>query len=189
MMVSLYRSGFSSRYETVASLIEPGSTVVEPCMGDGYLYLKHLRPMGVRYVGLDINERFVRYARRRQVDAHVHDVRRDTVPIGDFIVLQGSLHQFMRDPFAIIHRLQLSARKKLIISEPVRNLVVSGNRLVASVARALIDPDVDHGARFSQQTFVDLCRQAPGFETTVSTPSGRDMVAVFAGTAEFKIAS
>jgi SAM-dependent methyltransferase len=177
----LYGWGFKERYEILAALIEPRSMVVEACMGDAYLYLNYLRPAGIDYVGLDINEAFVDYARRRQVRAQVHDLRQQDVPSADFVVLQGSLHQFMPDHAEILSRLQAAARKKLIVSEPVKNLVTSDKSIIAAAARAFSDTEVDSNLRFTENSFVSFCEQRRGFETMHRAGGGRDMIAVFSG--------
>jgi SAM-dependent methyltransferase len=177
----LYGRDFHERYEILASLIESGSTVVEACMGDGYLYQNYLRDARVDYLGLDINEAFVAYARKRNIRAEVHDLRRDDIPAADFVIIQGSLHQFIPHHEELLERLRSSARKKLIVSEPVRNLISSDKPAVAAVARALGDPGVDTKLRFNEETFAFFCEQTAGFETIRRAGGGRDMIATFSG--------
>jgi hypothetical protein len=179
----LYGRAFDERYEILASLIEPRSSVVEVCMGDAYLYLNHLRPLDVSYLGLDINRTFVDYARKRDVPAEVHDLRLQPVPQADFVLMQGSLGQFMPRHAELLEKLQAGARKNLIVSEPVRNLLDSANPVIAGLARTFNDGGVDSKLRFTEQTFVSFCERISGFEGIRRAGGGRDMIAVFSGLA------
>ncbi|HVU36853.1 MAG TPA: methionine biosynthesis protein MetW [Opitutales bacterium] len=134
-MRMLYGEHFAARYEDIAKLIPEGSRVVDVCMGDGRLYRDYLQAKGVDYLGLDINESFVRHAQKHGVPARVFDMNADPLPPADFVVMQGSLYHFIPNEREILEKLLAAARKTLIISEPIKNLSSSPNRLVAWVAR------------------------------------------------------
>ncbi len=178
----MYGRDFHCRYETLAALIDPESDVVEVCMGDAYLFLNYLRPRLVRYTGLDLNRKFVDCARGKRVNAHLHDLRREEVPLGDVVIIQGSLFHFIPDHREIVLKLQRAARKKLIVSEPVRNLVTSPKPAIRWLARKLTD-ETDLGKRFNEESFAALCRQIPGCQRLIKSGRGRDMIGVFAGNA------
>jgi SAM-dependent methyltransferase len=122
-MLALYRRHRAERLRAIAELIPSGARVVEACCGPGLLYRRHLRGKGVRYTGLDLSPAFVRRLVRAGVDGRVWDVREDRpLPAGDYVVMQGSLYQFLPDASPIVDRMLAAAREEVIVAEPVRNL-------------------------------------------------------------------
>jgi hypothetical protein len=86
----------------------------------------------------------------------------------------------------VIAILLASARLKLVISEPVRNLSDSKHAWVAALARRLTHPGGDRyvGGRFDERSLMDLFRQFPAFESARPIEGGRDWVGVFRGSAK-----
>jgi SAM-dependent methyltransferase len=122
-MLALYRRHRAERLRAIADLIPVGSRVVEACCGPGLLYRRHLRAKEVEYVGLDISPAFVRRLARAGVDARIWDMREARpLPEADYVVMQGSLYQFLPDPRPVVDRMLAAARQAVIVAEPVRNL-------------------------------------------------------------------
>jgi SAM-dependent methyltransferase len=122
-MLALYRRHRGERLRAVADLIPPGARVVEACCGPGLLYRRHLRRKGVEYTGLDISPAFVRRLSRAGVDARIWDMREERpLPAADYVVMQGSLYQFLPDARPVVDRMLAAAREEVIVAEPVRNL-------------------------------------------------------------------
>jgi hypothetical protein len=131
----LYGKNYGARYADIAQLIPEGSRVIDVCMGDGRLYTDYLKDKRVSYLGLDINAAFVRHAQKRGIPAQVFDLNQEALPPSDYVVMQGSLYQFIPNEREIMAKLLAATRSTLIISEPVKNLSTSANPLVAWLAR------------------------------------------------------
>ncbi len=122
-MLALYRRHRDARLRAVAEQIPAGARVVEACCGPGLLYRRHLRRKGVEYVGLDISPAFVRRLRRAGVDARLWDLRDPRpLPTADFVVMQGSLYQFLPDAGRVVDRMLAAAAEAVVLAEPVHNL-------------------------------------------------------------------
>src|SRR2546421_3861698 len=124
VMRLLYGRHYAARQRAIASLIPPGSSLVEVCCGPGSVYRHHLAAQGVRYVGLDINSRFLRHVARAGGEARVWDVRMATpLPRAEYVLMQASLYHFMDDPRALIERMLAAATRQVILAEPIQNVV------------------------------------------------------------------
>lgn len=181
----LYGRYFEARYAAIAEEVPQGSTIVDVCAGDCYLYLGHLRHKGVAYLGLDISPQLVRWARSHGAPAKEFDLWRDQVPTAEVVVLQASLYQFVPYVEAIMHKLLCAARDKLVVSEPIHNLSASGGRLFAWVARYLTAPNSAGegyvGERFDCQSLTTLFGSFDAFQRAWIIPGGREMIGVFGG--------
>jgi hypothetical protein len=131
----LYGRGFEDRYGAIRDVVPAGASVVDVCAGDCRVFAKYLRGHVGSYLALDANAGFVAAAARRGNSARQLDARRDPIPEADVVLLQASLYQFMPNHAALVDRLAASARKLLVIAEPVRNLAQSPNPLLAWIGR------------------------------------------------------
>lgn len=153
----LYRKGYENRYKEVLQWIPSGSSVFEACAGDCRLYLRYLKPLGVPYRAGDFNPRFVAYGKARGVDLSLMDLRLDPVPEADVVVMQASLYQFLPDATPVLARLARSARKRLILIEPIKNLASSANPLIAWLGRAGAATRAQgHTSRFTDESLLTL---------------------------------
>ncbi len=134
-MRMLYGKHYVSRYEDIARLIPAKSRVLDVCMGDARLYTDYLKSKNVDYLGLDINEAFIRHAHKKGIPAREFDLNQDALPPCDYVIMQGSLYQFIPNEREILEKLLASARHTLIISEPVKNLSNSDIRVVSWLAK------------------------------------------------------
>ena len=181
VMRCLYGRYYSDRLESIVSLIEDGSSVLDVCCGPGLLYhqLKRAR-RGCRYVGLDINRRFIAAARRQGIDARKCNIFKDGLPAGefDYVVMVDSLYQFIPEHGAVLKQLSEASLRFMIISEPMRNLGNSRNAAFAWLARKLTDPGTGETPhRFTEET-IDASIRELGMPTIRSfrIPGGRDKV-------------
>ena len=127
----LYGRNYRRHYEALSR--EIGSLgLLELCCGDCQIvdYFQ-----GTVYQGLDINPRFVNYARKKGINVSLQDVMVAEIPEAECILIHNSLYQFYPHHAKLIQRALVSARKKVIISEPVINLVSSKNRIVSFIAQ------------------------------------------------------
>src|SRR5215204_1239775 len=121
----------------VADRIEPGSHVLDLCCGDAAI-ARLLLAKRCRYVGLELNERFVESGRARGLDVRRWDGKTLELPEeADVVCILSSLYQFIPDERTLIEELVDHARRKAIVSEPVKNWTTSESALLRRVARAL----------------------------------------------------
>jgi hypothetical protein len=181
----LYGRHFDERYAAIAEHIPTGTSVVDVCAGDCYLYRKHLRRKSVAYLGLDASARLVGWARRQGVEAREFNLWIDDVPGGDIVLMQASLYQFVPHEQEIVKKLIAAARGKVIISEPIHNLSSSRNPLMAALGRSLTVPTpAGHpysGRRFERDSLSGLFRSFDELEHTFSLAGGKEMAGIFRG--------
>lgn len=153
-ILMLYGRHYSSRYRTIADLIPTNSSVLDLCCGPAVLYEGYLRHKSIEYVGLDINERFIKRMVRRGARGQVWDLRSDKpLPPADYVVMQGSLLHFLPDPAPVVDRMLRAARRQVIIAEPIRNFASSKVQLLAVLGRYFTDPGSGRQPlRFTEQT-------------------------------------
>jgi hypothetical protein len=177
LMRALYGRGFDARYRAIAQWIEPGSEVFEACAGDGHLYERYLRSKGIRYAGGDINDVFLRHARRRNLPIVALDLLVDPIPVADYVVIQASLYQFIPGHARVIERLLCSARRALIVAEPVVNLASSSSSWVRWLAQRSANPGNGHkAARFDEASLDVALRSDFGdrIESSATIAGGRE---------------
>ncbi len=150
---TLYGPDFNERYAVVSKLIPEGAQVLDVCCGDAYIYSRFLKKKNVRYQGLDRSAAFERYAQKRNIPFRKWDGLRENLPEADYILLMGSLYQWIPHHEDFLRKLIRAAGKCLIIVEPVRNLAQSGCRLVRWGAQKATYP---HGQRFDEARLVEL---------------------------------
>jgi SAM-dependent methyltransferase len=184
-MRALYGRHFQARYQALAALVPPGVTVVDVCAGDCYLYLAQLRDKAVHYLGLDISPQMVAWARRRGVAVREFNVWQEAIPAADFVLMQGSLYQFMAQAQHILHRLIAAARCKVLIAEPIQNLTASPHRRLATLSHWLTVPAGTDGTytgrRFDRATLLALFATFREFEGAYTIPGGRECIGIFTG--------
>jgi len=153
VMRTLYGKELDATYAEVARRIPDGASVVDLCCGTARLYRNHLRARGCPYVGLDFNGHFVLHVRRRGVHARFFNVLTDPVPSADHVTMLSSFYHFRRRASEVLGRMRASARKSVILSEPVKNF--SGESTVVSrLAAKLSNPGIgEYDERFGPDEF------------------------------------
>ncbi|GMV99959.1 MAG: hypothetical protein AMXMBFR84_10980 [Candidatus Hydrogenedentota bacterium] len=183
VMRLLYGSHYGSRYESLAGMIPAGVSLVDVCAGDCRLYTHYLKSKGVSYTALDISPGFVNSARKSDIDARQFDANVDPIPAADFIVMQASLYQFLPDAAPIVRRMLESARQRVLIAEPVRNLSDSNVPVLSGLSRWLTKPQSgragQHGDRFTDESFRSFVCGFSELDQIVPIPGGRELIAVF----------
>jgi len=176
-MKAVYGGCFEKRYALIAAEIPDGAQVDDFCCGDASLYFDYLRRRSIRYRGFDLNPVFVRWLRRRGVEACVFDLETDPVPSGQILVLQASLYQFIPGQRKILDKLFSSGHERIIIAEPVSNLSQSHSRLLRGLAR--LATATDKGARpdrFEREQLLDLFRQ---YSVSRVIDADRELIGIF----------
>lgn len=176
----LYGKYYHLRYQQLAELIPAGSSVVELCMGDAYLYESFLKQKNVRYTGLDINPVFIKQARKKGIDCKLCDVRFEDIQSADIVIMQASLYHFLPDAELMINKMLAAATKQVIIAEPVNNLSQSTNIIIRSLAKLFsvtLGGKASH--RFNEESFTTLVKKQNTLKKLFYLDGGKEMVAVF----------
>ncbi len=158
-MVRLFFKGFyKKRYEVLQGLIENNSTVVDVCCGDCKI-VEFLKDKNIDYTGLDYNEYFIRTATMKGIKARFCDIRRDDIPQADYILIIGSLYQFIPYHSPLLHKLLSAAKRYLIVSEPIKNYTHSKSRIISYMATMMTNPgDGAKPYRFNEDTIKQAFR-------------------------------
>lgn len=121
------------RFFRIANEIEEFDVVADLCAGNSYL-LDALQNKEIDYQAYDVNARFVKALKRRGISAHCCDIGKITIPKADVIVMASALYHFYPNCAQLIERMLASARKKVILVEPVKNIVNSSNWILSAIA-------------------------------------------------------
>jgi SAM-dependent methyltransferase len=182
LMRALYGRHYDDRMRVVAEQVPPGSSVLELCCGPGTLYLRHLRGRAGSYIGLDLNPGFVAELRGQGVDARQVDLTSadEPLPTADVALIQASLYHFLPDPDKIVDRMLATAQRRVIISEPIRNLAMSESPILRRLGRRATDPGTGgHEQRFDEARLDQLMA---GYRDRIidafPIPGGREKVYV-----------
>jgi SAM-dependent methyltransferase len=182
VMRALYGRHYAQRMRVVAAQVPVGASVLELCCGPGTLYTRHLRGRASSYIGLDLNERFVRRLRSSGVDARRVDLAdaSEPLPSADVAIIQASLYHFLPDAGRILERMLAAAGQRVIVSEPIRNLASSGVPVVGPLGRRAADPGAGgHDQRFTEKTLDELMvRYRSRVVEARLIPGGREKVYV-----------
>jgi trans-aconitate methyltransferase len=155
------------RLALVLDEVEAGDLVVDLCCGDCAL-AEGVHARGARYQGLDLNQQFVHWARRRGVDARLWDANTDPIPEADVVCMQSSLYDFIPDEGQMLEQMRRSARRKVIVTEPVVNWATSGSPLLRRAARLLTRVDGrNFDARLDADAIAHLLDDIPPGEVNV----------------------
>jgi SAM-dependent methyltransferase len=126
-----------NRFKTVSNLIDRDSSVVELCCGFGDFYNYALKRKNIDYLGVDLSPEFVRYGAKRGVNIILQDVTNFNFPVSDYYVMFSSLYHFQPNPEDLIKKMLFTARKKVIIVEPIKNLLNSEYKVISRLALSL----------------------------------------------------
>jgi SAM-dependent methyltransferase len=150
----LYRGALDERNRALAERIEAGTRVVDLCCGPPLLFTSELKRKHVHYLGIDHNPVFLAAIQKSGAEAMSLDLRdAPRLPESDYVIMQGSLYHFLPDPAPIVERMLEAAGRRVILSEPIRNL--SQSRLAGVAALAALATDAGYGAqpnRFDEAT-------------------------------------
>ena len=177
-MKCLYGKHYKYRYRAIAEKIPRWASVTDVCSGDSVLYTRYLKGKN-KYTGIDINPLMAfnsKWAKIIKVD-----IVKEAIPKADYVVMQGSLYQFIPNHKEIINKMLDSARYKVIISEPVINLVNSKNKIISTIAKYITNPGIgNNNFRFTKESLnKDLQRYFKQYiEDIYFIAGGRDMVVV-----------
>ena len=137
-----------------------------------------------RYSGMDLNEGFVRYARRKGYDCVVGDILRDRYPEADVGVLVDVLHHITPREKELLERMRRQF-ETVIVVEPVDAFNLPLPRFLRRIwdstfgdADGINPLDNRERWRFTEDRLMDYMR---GMGAERVYPLGKDVVAVFRG--------
>jgi len=177
----LYGRHYRSRYFALAELIPAGASVLDLCCGPGLLYTRYLKHKSIKYVGMDVNRKFIDELTSHGGEGTVADLRsNEPLPKADYVVMQASLYHFLPDASPIVQRMLEAARERVIIAEPIQNLTSSRNPLVALAGRFLTNPGSgDQPHRFTESRLDQLLASfGPRLVQSFLIPGGREKIYV-----------
>jgi glycosyltransferase involved in cell wall biosynthesis len=181
LMRILYRSSYDERYEAITRLIPEGASVLDVCCGDARLFTSHLKNKHVDYVGLDINRTMAARAKTAGADMRTFDIElRDDLPKADFVVMQGSLYQFIPSHGSILKKLAAASRRALIITEPVRNWTSSTSLPARIAGKTLTNPGTGPKAQRFTPESLDGALKPYEIRKRETICGGREMIFVVA---------
>lgn len=152
----LYRSAYLKKYQAVVDEVEPGSSVIDLCCGECKV-APLLLTKGCKYIGLDINPRFVRWACEKGYDVRLWDARKMEFPEGDVICIQSALYHFIPNDRALVEKMLSRAKRKVIITEPVPDLRFDTKSPLARFVRWMTKVDGQtFGARHTEESLTQL---------------------------------
>lgn len=178
-MKLLYGREYDNRYESIHELIPAGASVLDVCCGDAWLYRRYLSQKNVRYTGIDISAAFIAAGAADGIDIRLVDIETDAMPEeADYVVIQGSLYQFIPSEAEILQKLAAAARKKLIVAEPVSNLAQSGNSMMKWISAVATNPGTGQKTeRFTRERLYQLMQRFDVIESR-EICGGREMLYV-----------
>jgi hypothetical protein len=136
IMNLLYLGKYKKRFGDIIALFEKEDRIiVELCFGDIYI-ASHCRKTGKAWTGYDMNKSFVAHATNKGFSAEAVDViTMESLPPADVCIMAGSLYHF-HDFMDKLFLLMLASTRKIIISEPVKN-ITSSHGMAGKIAACL----------------------------------------------------
>jgi len=179
MMRLIYGGEFIKRYEAVAGEIGQGWSVLDLCCGD--CFIKKFLDPSVEYEGRDFNEVFLKNAERHGIKASFADLKKGLNEHRKFdcVIMMGSFHQFMPAHEELLNSMKRASVKKVIISEPVKNIVSSNNGFISWAAKLLSNPggeETGNIKRFSKEEMADIFKKN---NVSRTIDLGKDFIGVF----------
>src|SRR5579872_6367027 len=136
LMNLIYAGNYKERFKKIIEVIDgiAPRSILELCFGDTFI-AAYCKKKDISWQGIDINENFVKRAKRMGYSAICKDVLlADPFIKNDLCIISGSMYHF--DPVQRIVLLKkiLASSEKVIISEPIVNLA-SQKGIIGFIAR------------------------------------------------------
>lgn len=120
----LYFGKYNARFKEVINLIEyiKPNSVLELCFADVKV-AKYCKSKNIRWKGLDINQNFVNFAKKKYFEAQNQDINKCDFSSENFdlVLIIGSLYHFRKNIDSFLQKI-LNSNDKLLISEPTTTL-------------------------------------------------------------------
>jgi hypothetical protein len=184
VMRLLYRRLPGERFDVVAAEVGDQDDVVDLCAGTAMMF-KALSGKQVTYQAYDVNEGFVRHLKGRGIKASCCDVASMEIPVCDVVTMSSALYHFHPCCREMVQKMCASARKKVVLVEPIVNNSNSGLAVWGAFARWMTRVDGKdvpfHFDSDSLNALIDEVDLKPQQRRAVC--GGRDLLVVLPGTA------
>jgi len=179
MMQVIYGKDFVNRYKLVADNIDRNWSVLDLCCGD--CYLKKFLDKSAHYEGRDFNDTFIRSARAHGIVVEHCDIKKgvNVKEKFDCVIMMGSMYHFIPDADKVLSRMKAVASKRVIISEPVKNIVTSKNKMVSFIARALTNTGGEEISEIKRLSLDEVKMLYERNGVSYSINAGKDYIGVF----------
>ena len=156
VMNMLYLGRYRQRFKDITNQIgEKDHTIVELCFGDIHI-ASFCRKTDRSWVGYDINDVFVDHALKFGHDAVCTDILSlESLPRADVLIFAGSLYHFNENMHKI-WELMTSCSKKIILSEPIRNITSLKNGIGKIGAKASTVKNGAESFRFDRHSLIEM---------------------------------
>lgn len=178
-MKGIYGKGFETRYKVVAENVVKGWRVLDLCCGD--CYIVNFLDGSVRYEGRDFNNLFLNAMRRKGLKVSYSDLKNDFNENTKFdcVMMMGSLHQFIPDEDSILRKMKAIASKRIIISEPCKNIISTRNPIVSFLAKIISKPDDERISSIKRFDYDGIIAIFKRHGATRIINAGKDVIGVF----------
>ncbi|HXC04312.1 MAG TPA: class I SAM-dependent methyltransferase [Bacteroidia bacterium] len=180
VMSMLYTGSYQARLKPVLDILgvlKPAS-VLELCFGDIYI-AAYCRARGITWTGIDINTRFVNFARNRGYEATTGDVLKIGFPETEVCIITGSLYHFQQTGLQPFLEKVFRHTDKLIVSEPVINLS-SDTGVTGTLARKFSRTRLaEESFRYTRKSLTEALDQLAGplhFRYRILSEFKKDMI-------------
>lgn len=182
VVIAMYRGGADARDKLILDRIQPGESVLELCFGDSRLGARVVQ-RGARWRGIDGSPAFVKRALARGLDCRQANVHACDWGTADVVVLVASLYQFTAVAEDFLARMQRTARRAVIVSEPISHLTPAGAGLRHWLGSAVVDAGFGANHLRIDERGLRALYTARGAIEQVITARGREILAVLPGEA------
>jgi len=156
VMNLLYSLKYKTRFNDIVNLIKKSDKkVLELCFGDTII-AEECRKRNIFWTGYDINEYFIRNAKKKGLNAILADISQiERFPRADICIISGSLYHFILE-IDLLLRKMLDASPKIIISEPIENLSSQKN-IIGAISKILTNAGKGHeNFRFDKNSIIEI---------------------------------
>jgi hypothetical protein len=162
--------------------LPPDSKILELCFGDIYL-AEYCKKSGLKWIGFDLNDRFVAYASKAGYDARKADlIEIPALPNADVCIMMGSFYHFHQRANIILRKMLASA-PLVILSEPVKNLSSSKSLLGFFAQRAANTGKGNEKFRYTASSLLATIqenRHTLGYRVIRKVDFGKDLILTIA---------
>lgn len=164
---------YNKRYECMAKECK-GMSILD--VGCADCHLSDYFPKE-KYIGVDINERFIKISIKKGLNAKILDVLKNDIPHAECIMISGILHQLYPNHEKLIKKAMANASKRVVICEPTTHIASSKNSFISKIARIINDPGYGSPKkRLNKKELFALYRK---YKARKVYEIGRDSFAVF----------
>jgi hypothetical protein len=149
---------YKKRFSNIIELLdEKDNDILELCFGDIYI-AQYAKKTNKQWIGYDINQNFIDYANSGGYNAMNKNIlSKENFPKNDICIMSGSLYHFLYNIEQILNKMLISS-KKVIISEPIKNL--SNSKYFGFFAKKSANTgNGEEEFRFTRDSFIEILEE------------------------------